>query len=376
MNEIYLDHAATGVVRKEALAAFNGASAIYGNPSSLHGAGMEAKRLVDASRAEVAHAFGVGAGEIIFTSGGSESNNQAIFGLSRLRARRAKRVILTDSEHPSVENPVRALAEQGFEPVYIPTRGGKLDIPALEEALTVPTALVCVMLANNETGAVYDIAAVRSAITRARSEAFFHCDAVQGFLKAREYTQIKKYCDTASVSAHKIGGVKGVGALFVKNGIKIPPFILGGGQEGGLRSGTENVAGIAAFAAACKAFKQSENEHIYKLRQGMLDYFNSCGGNIIARTPENAVPSILSISVPGVRSEVMLNALSAEGIYVSAGSACSASRKGVSRVLEAYGMPREELESAIRISFGATNTYEECVFAAERIAANAKRLRR
>ena len=377
MKEIYLDHAATTAVLPEALAAYTEGTVYCGNPSSLHGAGIKAKEALETARAEVAQALGAAAKEIVFTSGGSESNNTAIRGAFKTRCRRAKRIILSAGEHPSAENPARALAEEyGAELVLIPTRGGILDINALAEALSVPTALVCVMLANNESGAVYDIAAVRRAIDASGTGAHFHCDAVQGFLKCGEYRQIKDYCDTASVSAHKVGGVRGVGALYVKNGVRLPPFILGGGQEGGLRSGTEDLPGIAAFAAACKLHGGVKDEEIKTLREAFVKTLSEECPFAVFHVPPKHVDSILSVSFPGVKSEVLLNAASAEGICISAGSACSASRKGASRVMEAYGLPKAELESAVRVSFGAGDTAEECVYAAKRLAENAKRLKR
>lgn len=374
MSEIYLDHAATTRPLPEALAAYNSAAANYGNPSSLHGAGIRAREALEKARAEVASAFGAAAKEIIFTSGGSESNNAAVRGAFRTHCRRGKRIIVSAGEHPSVENPVRALAaESGAELVFIPTAGGVLDTAALKEALAVPAALVCVMLANNESGAIYDIAAVRAAIDASGTGAHFHCDAVQAFLKCSEYRRIKQYCDTASVSAHKIGGVRGVGALYIKSGVRLPAFILGGGQEGGLRSGTEDLPGIAAFAAACKAHREGETAN---LREAFVNTLAAECPFAAFHIPPAHVDSIISVSFPGVRSEVLLNALSAEGIYISAGSACSAARKGASRVMDAYGLPKPELESAVRISFGEGNTTEECVYAAQRIAENAKRLKR
>ena len=376
MDGIYLDNAATTAPRPEAVRAFIDACAEYGNPSSLHRAGIVAKEALEKAREKVSSAIGCKSEELIFTSGGSESNNQAIFAAAKLRGRRAKRIIVSEGEHPSVVNAAAQLAESGFEVVGVPTRGGRLDIDFLAEALKTPTALVCVMLANNETGAVYDIAAVRSAITRAKSEAIFHCDAVQGFLKTPEHTLIKKFCDSASYSAHKVGGVKGVGALYIKSGFRSAPYIFGGGQERGLRSGTENLPGISAFAAACEAFDKAEYERFDELNRFTAEKLGASCADIRLHLPERRGGAILSVSVPGVRSEVMLNALSAEGIYVSAGSACSAARKGTSRVLEAYGLPREELESALRISFSHDNTKEECAFAAERIAANALKLRK
>ncbi|MBR5746315.1 MAG: cysteine desulfurase [Clostridia bacterium] len=377
MKEIYLDHAATTAALPEALAAYVKGIANCGNPSSLHSAGVRAKSALEAARAEVANAFGVTAKEIIFTSGGSESNNAAIRGAYKTHCRRGKRIILSAGEHPSVENPARALAEEyGAEIVFIPTRGGILDTDVLTEALSVPTALVCVMLANNESGAIYDIAAVRRAIDASGTGAHFHCDAVQGFLKCGEYRQIKDYCDTASVSAHKVGGVRGVGALYVKNGVRLPPFILGGGQEGGLRSGTEDLPGICAFAEACKLHGGVKDEEIKALREAFIKTLSEECPFAVFHIPPKHVEPILSVSFPGVKSEVLLNAASAEGIYISAGSACSAARKGASRVMEAYGLPNAELESAVRVSFGAGDTAEECVYAAKRLAENAKRLKR
>ncbi|MBR0231872.1 MAG: cysteine desulfurase [Clostridia bacterium] len=374
MQEIYLDNAATAKPLPEAVEAFNAALREYGNPSSLHGAGIRAKETLEKARAEVANAFGAAAKEIVFTSGGSESNNHALRGAFRTHCRRGKQIIISEGEHPSAENPVRALAEEyGAEVTAAPTKGGVLDINALREALKKPTALVCVMLANNETGAIYDITAVREAIDSSGTGAHFHCDAVQAFLKCGEYKKIKLYCDTASVSAHKIGGVRGVGALYIKNGVRLPAYILGGGQEGGLRSGTENVAGAAAFAAACRAHKEGAAAN---LRKAFTNVLAAECPFAAFHIPPRHVDSIVSVSFPGVRSEVLLNALSAEGIYISAGSACSASRKGVSRVMEAFGLPKPELESAVRISFGEENTEEECVYAAKRIAENAKRLKR
>ncbi|MBO4452612.1 MAG: cysteine desulfurase [Clostridia bacterium] len=376
MEIIYLDHAATGVPLPCAERAFIEASRDYGNPSSLHIAGAKAKETLEKSRSDIAKTLSCKPEEIIFTSGGSESNNQAIIGAARLKGRRSKRVIISDSEHPSVENAANSLIREGFEVIKIPTVNGELDLELLEGALKTPAALVCVMLVNNETGAVYDIAAVRKAIDASGSDAIFHCDAVQGYLKTEKYKLLKKYCDTASFSAHKIGGYKGVGALYIKSGLRLPPLICGGGQESGLRSGTENVQGVAAFAAAAKACSPEEAEKLKDLRNITVKTLVSEDfGAVIRNAPEQSA-AILSISVPGVRSEVMLNALSAEGICVSAGSACSASRKGTSRVIEAFGATKEELESAIRISFGVSNTEDECVHAAKRIAYYAKRLRR
>ncbi len=354
---IYFDSAATTAPFQTAIDAANNAFSCFGNPSSLHSAGINAKKMLDLARKTIANSLYCKPDEVIFTSGGSESNNQAIFGLANLRIRRSKRIITTDSEHPSVLNPLARLEAEGFEIVKIPTVSGKLDIEYLENALKDGAAFVTVMLANNETGAKYDLAAVRRAIDRSGCGALLHCDAVQGFLKLKNPREISKYCDLASVSAHKIGGLKGVGALYCKSGIKIQPFIHGGGQEKNLRSGTENVAGISAFAAACEEFPKHIS-HISALYDRAVALLSQHPEIIKLNLPESHIDSILSISVKGVRSEVLLNALDLKGVCISAGSACSA-RKGPSGALTAFGLSKEEIDGTVRISFGAFNTQEE-----------------
>lgn len=374
MTEIYFDSAATAIPSEAAVNAAKDALAVFGNPSSVHSEGMRAKKLVDNARRSVSNALGCKPDEIIFTACGSESNNQAVFGMAKLRQRRSKRIITTDSEHPSVSAPIGALENEGFEVVRIPTLGGKLDIAALENALKDGAAFVSIMLANNETGAKYDISAVRRAIDKSGCGALFHCDAVQGFLKTEDKREIVKNCDAASISAHKIGGFKGVGALYIKNGLKLPPFILGGGQEKGLRSGTENVLGITAFGAACEAFNAEARTHISEIYSYLVGLLSQ-NSDIKLNIPEDHIKTVLSLSVPGVRSEVMLNALNAEGICISAGSACSA-RKGISHALAAYGLDKSEIESTVRISIGTSNSKEDCDILAQKLAEIAKRLKR
>ncbi len=372
---LYFDSAATTAPCNQALEAAKEAISVFGNPSSVHSAGLAAKKLIDSARASVAASLYCKPEEIIFTGCGSESNNQALYGLAELRNRRSRRIITTESEHPSVSGPLALLEEKGFELIKIPTLGGVLDLEALETQLQKGAALVAIMLANNETGAKYDIAAVRKAIEKSGCGALFHCDAVQGYLKTADRREIAKNCDTASLSAHKIGGLKGVGALYVKNGIKLPPFIRGGGQENGLRSGTENVAGIAAFGGAAKAFTAEKLAHIESLYDHTRSLLEQQGDVLSLNIPEQHVKTILSVSLKGVRSEVMLNALSAEGICISAGSACSA-RKGPSGALTAFGLTKKEIEGTVRISFGAENTREECDLLVQRLVAFGKRLAR
>lgn len=371
---IYFDSAATAVPSAAAIAAAENAFKIYGNPSSVHSEGIAAKKILDDARKKVSFALSCRPDEVVFTGCGSESNNQAVFGAAKLRSRRSKRIITTDSEHPSVSAPLKSLEDDGWEVIRIPTLGGKADIAALETELKAGAAFVSIMLVNNETGAKYDIPAVRKAIDKSGCGALLHCDAVQGFLKVKDKREIVKNCDLASISAHKIGGFKGVGALYVKNGIKLPAFIRGGGQENGFRSGTENVIGIAAFGAACECFDSDVTARISELYNRLVERL-SRNPQIKLNIPESHVDTVLSVSVKGVRSEVMLNALNAEGICISAGSACSA-RKGISHALAGFGLPKDEIESTVRISIGANNTKEECDILAEKISGIAKKLKR
>ncbi len=373
MDQLYFDHAATTVVLEGARKAAIDAFEVYGNPSSVHSMGIAAKKIIDSARKTVASSLFCKPEEIIFTGGGSESNNQAILGMARMRARRCKRVITTDSEHPSVGNPIDSLEESGFEIVRISTKGGRIDIDALERELSLGAAFVSVMLVNNETGAIYDIESVKRIIDKSGSGALLHCDAVQGFLKT-DMRVISKYCDMASISAHKIGGMKGVGALYCKQSIikNLAPFIRGGGQEGNLRSGTENVIGIAAFAEAVNEFPKYK-EDIKRVSEYTRELLEKSECNFKLNLPENRVDHILSLSIVGAKSEVVLNLLNGYGICISAGSACSA-RKGRSGTLEAFGLQRNEIDGTVRISFGVGNNEKDAEFLVEKLEEAAKRL--
>ncbi len=373
MNQLYFDHAATTVVLDSARKAATDSFDVFGNPSSVHSMGIAAKKIIDTARKTVAASLFCKPEEIIFTGGGSEGNNQAIFGLAKLRARRSKRVITTDSEHPSVGNPINSLEESGFEIVRISTKFGKIDINELEAELSKGAAFVSVMLVNNETGAIYDIEAVKRAIDKSGCGALLHCDAVQGFLKT-DMRAVSKNCDLVSISAHKIGGLKGVGALYCKQSIikNLAPFIRGGGQENNLRSGTENVIGIAAFAAACEEFPKYKEE-IKKVSDHTRTLLEKSDCNFKLNLPENKVDNILSVSIVGAKSEVVLNLLNGYGICISAGSACSA-RKGHSGTLSAYGLQKNEIDGTVRISFGVGNTLKDAEFLVEKLEEAAKRL--
>lgn len=360
MLDIYFDSAATTKPCKTAIEAAMEAINEYGNPSSTHFRGIAARKIIDKAREQVASAIGCKKAEFIFTGSGSESNNQAVFGAVKAKKRHSNIIVSTDSEHPSVENPLQYLEKKGFTVIRLSTKGGKIDIDELRTALSQKVALITVMLANNETGALYDIAMIRREIDKSGCGAIFHCDAVQGFLKTKKNILIKN-CDLVSVSAHKINGIKGCGGLYIKKGIMIMPLILGGGHERGLRSGTENTPAIAAFGAACQEWKNNSDRPKYIT--GLRDYTeksisDALGNKVLINKPSERICTILSIVLKGVKSEVVLNFLSSEGICVSAGSACS-SRKKENRALNAFGLSKTDIDNTLRISFSYMNTKKE-----------------
>ena len=368
---IYLDNAATAPVCEAAKAAADEAMELFANPSSAHTAGFEARGRLEAARRTVASAVGAPADGVIFTSGGTEADNLALLGGV---SRRAKKVITTDSEHPAVAECANELERRGWEVVRISTRSGRLDFDQLAaEAEKGDAALMSVMHVNNETGAVYDVARAARIVRRFNPDCFIHSDCVQSFCRER-FTLASLGADAVSVSAHKIGGLKGAGALICRSSPRLRAQLLGGGQENKLRSGTENTVGIAAFAAAVRDAAPktgSERERVAALRDKMKALL--AGSGVVFNEPEAFSPHILSLSLPGVKSEVALRILSDSGVMVSAGSACS-SKLGISPVLTAFGLARERAEGTLRVSFGAQNTADEVGRAAAEIAALAARL--
>lgn len=362
---IYLDNSATTEISLSAKEKMIEAMEAYGNPSSTHRAGIEAHRLLDEARENVGAALGVGRinpENLIFTGSGSEANNTAILGsVYAKEKRRANKIITTDSEHPSVENVMKKLEKEGFEVIRISTKGGRVDESKFLSALDEKTLLVSMMLVNNETGAVYDIKKLFAAAKRKNPDIVTHCDAVQGFMKV-PFTPKALSADLVSISAHKIHGPKGVGALYVSPEIvkakKIIPYIIGGGQESGYRSGTENIIGIAGFGAAAKESREnfaSNTQKIVTLR----DYCEKAVLKAGARPniPEGArAPHVLSVTLPDIKSETMLNFLSGEGICISAGSACSAHSKKMSSTLLSFGLTPHEADCTVRVSFSEYNT--------------------
>lgn len=368
MNCIYFDNSATTPLCKEAKDALTAAFEVYGNPSSLHPLGQQAKVLLEASRAEIFHALGLrGApapGEILFTGSGTEADNLAILGVAHAKERRrGGRILSTDSEHPAVENTLCALEKEGFEVVRIPTKGGFLDFDAFEKALTDKVFLVTLMLVNNETGARYDIEKAFRLAKAKNPDIVTHTDAVQGFLKL-PFSPATLGADLVSVSSHKIGGPKGVGALYVSADARrrrdLVPILHGGGQEASFRSGTENLICIAGFAAAAKVGKEKLTERA-KICKELADYAKEklAPLDVSLNLPPVVLPQILNLTLPSIRSETMLHELSKSGICVSQGSACSSHDRHLSRALLSFGLSPEKVECSLRLSFGHANTKEE-----------------
>ena len=363
-STISLDNSATTPLSPEALTAMMQAMGHYGNPSSLHSLGQDAHTILNRARAQVGAALGVKAvkpNALIFTSCGTEASALAIYGTVYAKPRRfASRVITTDCEHPSVEEAMKKLEADGLEVVRIPTKNGVLDTEAAIAALAVPTLLVSMMMVNNETGAHFDVAKVFAAAKAKDSRTVPHCDAVQGFLKV-PFTPASIHADLVTVSAHKIHGPKGVGALYIHPDIiktkRITAFLTGGGQESGLRSGTENVIGIAGFGAAAQAgyaTRMADFAKMTSLRNRLEGKLRDMGVqmNIPA---ESRAPHILNLTLPSIKSQTMLNYLSAQGICISSGSACSSHSVKISPSLAAFGLSAHEADCSLRVSLSAQN---------------------
>ncbi len=367
---IYLDNSATTAISDAARARMTDMAELYGNPSSLHEAGVLAERELKRAKAEVLRTLGVRAmkdeqyRELVFTSCGTEATSLALFGTAHAKERReATRIITTDSEHPSVERALACLAREGFEIVKIATKGGALDMAALSAALDKPVFMITMMLVNNETGALYDVGAAFRAVKARYPSAITHCDAVQGYLKVK-FTPASLSADLVSISAHKVHGPKGVGALYIAPHMlkekRIVPFLVGGGQEYGMRSGTENTIGIAGFgAAASEGFAEMAKNvpYITSLRDYAKEKLLELDVKI--NEPKVAAPHVLNITLPSIKSQTMLNFLSARGIYVSSGSACSSHSNNTSPTLLAFGLTESEADSSLRISLSKYNTRED-----------------
>lgn len=356
MGEHYLDNSATTRVLPEAAEeAARLMTECFGNPSSLHTLGFEAKKEMDSARAAIAKRLGAAPEEITFTSGGTEANNLAVLGAARARKRMGQHIVTTEIEHDSVLNAMRQLEAEGFRVTYLaPKADGSIEPGELEGAIGPDTVLVSVMLCNNETGAILPVQAAARAIKRKKAPAVLHTDCVQAFCKLG-FTVKSLGADLCTVSGHKVHGPKGVGALYVRKGVRVLPIVYGGGQERGLRSGTESLPLIGAFAKAAElAPPVSETlEKAGELRELLLNKLSGIPG-IEINSPESGLPYIVNLSAMGVRAETMLHFLAGRGVYVSAGSACGKAKP--SHVLEAMGLPRERVASAIRVSFSRFST--------------------
>ena len=357
--EHYLDNSATTRVCPEAAeAAMLAMTEIYGNPSSTHTKGREAKQLLDKSRKQVADALGCTVQELVFTSCGSESDNWAILNGAELMRRKGMHIISSQVEHDAVRRSLDELERRGFEVTRLkPDDTGAIPVQAVMEALRPDTVLVTLMLVNNETGAVTDIGAIAKAVKKAGSQALLHTDAVQAFMKL-PFTVKSLGADLVSVSGHKIHAPKGIGALYIKNGVKLKPYLLGGGQENGRRAGTEAMPQIAAFGAACQTARehlQENYERMDALRQLAIDALRRDIPELVVIG--GGAPHILSISLPGWRSEVLMNYMEAREIYVSKSSACK--KGGRSHVLEAIGLAPKVIDGAIRIGLSRFTTQED-----------------
>ncbi|MDY3918806.1 MAG: cysteine desulfurase family protein [Candidatus Limivivens sp.] len=343
----------------------------YGNPSSRHLKGVEAERYLRASREAIARTLKVNEKEIFFTSGGTESDNWALIGTAMANRRSGSHIITTAVEHAAVLQPMLYLQEQGFRVTFLPVdRYGRIRLEALEEALDEDTILVSVMYVNNEIGALEPIGEVRRLMEEKAPKALLHVDAIQAYGKYRIFPK-KEGIDLLSVSGHKIHGPKGTGFLYVNEKVKIHPLILGGGQQKGMRSGTDNVPGIAGLGTAAEeAYRDFEKKQawLYHLKEHFMEGVAKLPDVTLNSLPgEQSAPQIVSVSFRGVRSEVLLHALEEKGIYVSSGSACSSNKKlPVSTVLKEIGLERELLDSTLRFSFSTYTTEEEldCCLAA------------
>lgn len=357
----------------------------YGNPSSLHLMGVEAEKKVRASRKIFASAIGASEDEVYFTSGGTESDNTVLNGVAESRKRYGKKIITTKVEHPAILEPARRLESMGYTVEYIGVdKQCRLNMEQLASAIDDDTILISIMGVNNETGTMMpmkEIAALKDRYNKEhKTDILLHSDAVQAFGKIPMNLKSDfRGVDFLSVSGHKIHGPKGIGGLYVRKGINLTPFMIGGGQERHMRSGTENTPGIVGFGKAMELMQgdfAGRTEKMAAARNFLLEGIKSEIRDVIINSPEDGAPSVLNVSFLGTRGEVLLHTLETDGIYVSTGSACSSNKKGQSHVLEAMGLNFKEIEGAIRFSFSEFNTMEEMEYTLEKVKAAVARFRK
>ena len=368
--QAYLDNSATTVCEPGVLEkVVQMMSVIYGNPSAMHNKGVEAENYIKEAKEIIAKTMKVQEKELIFTSGGTESNNLAIMGCAAANHRMGKHLITTKIEHPSVGNVMKHMEEEGYEVTYLPVdENGIVKLDKLKEALRPDTMLVSVMHVNNEIGAVQPIEEIAKIVKDNNKATLFHVDAIQGYGKYRIFPK-KMGIDLLAVSGHKIHGPKGVGFLYCDSKVKIKPIIFGGGQQKELRSGTENVPGIVGIAEAAKEIYtdfEAKIEKLYEVKAHFVEKVLELEGvKINGLTGKDSAPHVVSVSFPGVRSEVLLHSLEDHEVYASAGSACSSNKPAVSATLKAMNVPKEHLDSTLRFSFSVHTTKEEIDYCIE-----------
>ena len=366
--EAYFDNSATTKVLDCVKDAVVDAMCVnYGNAAAKHRKGVEAENLIREAKKAITDTLKVQEKEILFTSGGTESNNTALIGTALANRRAGKHLITTGVEHPSIYNTMSFLEEMGFEVTYLPVDHlGHISLEDLEKAIREDTILVSVMYVNNEVGAVEPIEAISQCIKKKNPKTLFHVDAIQAYGKYKIRPK-KQGIDLLSVSGHKIHAPKGVGFLYIRDGVKIRPILFGGGQQKGMRSGTENVPGCVGLGVAAReAYKDFDAriEKLYTLREHLIAGLKPLGGVTINGSEDRTnAPQIVSVSFEGVRSEVLLHALEDKGVYVSSGSACSSNHPGISGTLKGIGVKKELLDSTIRFSLGDLNVEEEVDYA-------------
>lgn len=374
--EIYLDNSATTKVCPEAVNEMvETLTHSWGNPSSLHKKGVEASRVLENARARIARVFSCSPDEVYFTSSGTTANNTAIFGAVYANRRRGNRIVTTSLEHPSVNEAMKRLEEQGFEVIRLrPDKFGRFSLNDLYSVINKNTILVSIMMVNNELGTINPVQNIKTAVMRAGAPTLIHVDAVQAFGKIHVKPS-KIGADLISVSSHKIHGPKGAGALYIKKGVRIKPYVVGGGQENGVFSGTEAMPNIAGFGAAAAELGDIDAsfEKVRGVRDRFIEKVTRIPG-VYINSPSDSLPYIINMSVTGLPSQTVVNSLSERGIYISAGSACK--RGHDSEVLKAIGLPSDRTHSAIRISMSRFTTDEEMNETVDAIAAAVSRIRR
>lgn len=373
--EAYLDNAATTPVFPEVVEIMGKVmEEDFGNPSSRHTKGIVAEQYIKEAAEIIAGALKCQPKEIIFTSGGTESNNMALIGTALANQRAGKHIITTRIEHASVHEPLAYLEEMGYEVTYLPVDStGRVSAETVRQALREDTVLVSVIYVNNEIGSVEPVASIGEMLHREKPDVLFHVDAIQAFGKYKIAPK-RLGIDLMSVSGHKIHAPKGTGFLFVSDGVKIRPILFGGGQQKGMRSGTENVPGIAGLGVAVKNIYHNHTEKVEKLYQlkkmlaeGLSQYDGVTIHGMDGISPEETAPHIVSVSFESVKSEVMLHALAQEGVFVSSGSACSSNHPELSGTLQAIGVREDLLDATLRFSFSVMTTKEQVCHAVEAV---------